>query len=100
VQHAADLELLRQCTELGIAYAPFFPLGGGINPIDAARVEKVAARHGATNAQVALAWLFAISPVMLAIPGTGTPDHLEENIAAAGLELTEEDLADLEGRTT
>jgi aryl-alcohol dehydrogenase-like predicted oxidoreductase len=98
VQHAADTELLRQCTELGVAYVPFFPLGGGITPIDAARVEKVAARHGATNAQVALAWLLATSPVMLAIPGTGSPAHLEENIAAAGLQLTEEDLTDLTGR--
>ena len=97
VQHADDRELLRQCTELGVAYAPFFPLGGGFSPIDAERVQKVAARHGATNAQVALAWLLAISPVMLAIPGTGVPEHLEENIAAAGLELTERDLADLAG---
>ncbi|GAB2866514.1 aldo/keto reductase [Actinoallomurus bryophytorum] len=97
VQHLDDRELLRQCAELGVAYAPFFPLGGGFSPIDAERVAKVAARHGATNAQVALAWLLAISPVMLAIPGTGSPEHLEENIAAAGLELTEEDLADLEG---
>ena len=97
VQNTADTELLRQCEELGVAYVPFFPLGGGVSPIDAGRVEKVAARHGATNAQVALAWLLAISPVMLAIPGTGVPEHLEENIAAAALELTDEDLADLVG---
>jgi aryl-alcohol dehydrogenase-like predicted oxidoreductase len=97
VQNTADTELLRQCEALGVAYVPFFPLGGGVSPIDAQRVEKVAARHGATNAQVALAWLLAISPVMLAIPGTGSPEHLEENIAAAGLELTEEDLTDLAG---
>jgi aryl-alcohol dehydrogenase-like predicted oxidoreductase len=95
VQNTADTELLRQCEELGVAYVPFFPLGGGISPIDAERVEKVASRHGATNAQVALAWLLAISPVMLAIPGTGVPEHLEENLAAAALKLSEEDLTDL-----
>jgi pyridoxine 4-dehydrogenase len=95
VHHPADAELLRQCEQLGVAYAPFFPLGGGDRPVDTARLEKVAAAHGATNAQVALAWLLATSPVMLAIPGTGSLEHLEENIAAADLQLTGEDLAGL-----
>ena len=80
-----------------MAYVPYFPLGGGDRPLDPARLEKVAARHGATSHQVALAWLLAASPVMLAIPGTGTPEHLEENVAAAGLRLTAGDLADLSG---
>jgi pyridoxine 4-dehydrogenase len=97
VHHAGDAELLRQCEELGVAYVPFFPLGGGDRPLEAERLGKVAARHGATTAQVALAWLLAISPVMLAIPGTGSPDHLEDNVAAAGLTLTDDDLADLAG---
>jgi aryl-alcohol dehydrogenase-like predicted oxidoreductase len=97
VHHPSDADLLRQCEELGVAYAPYFPLGGGDRPVDTARLEKVAARHGATNAQVALAWLLATSPVMLAIPGTGSPDHLEENIAAAGIRLTGEDLTELTG---
>ena len=97
VHHPGDAELLRQCERLGVAYAPFFPLGGGDRPVDAARLEKVAAAHGATNAQVSLAWLLATSPVMLAIPGTGSPEHLEENIAAAALTLTDEDLAELAG---
>jgi aryl-alcohol dehydrogenase-like predicted oxidoreductase len=97
VHHAADAELLRQCEELGVAYVPYFPLGGGDRPLEAERLGKVAARHGATTAQVALAWLLATSPVMLLIPGTGSPDHLEENVAAGGLTLTDDDLADLAG---
>ncbi|MCW2947183.1 MAG: aldo/keto reductase [Actinoallomurus sp.] len=97
VQHPGDIELLRQCEELGVAYVPFFPLGGGDRPIDPARLEKVAARHQATISQVALAWLLGTSPVMLAIPGTGSLDHLEENVAAAGLELTGADVQELAG---
>jgi pyridoxine 4-dehydrogenase len=97
VQHGDDTGLLRECEELGVAFVPFFPLGGGDRPLDEARLAKVAARHDATARQVALAWLLAASPVMLAIPGTGTPAHLEENVAAASLALTDEDLADLAG---
>jgi aryl-alcohol dehydrogenase-like predicted oxidoreductase len=97
VHHADDAALLRECAELGVAYVPYFPLGGGDRPLDTARLEKVAARHGATSAQVALAWLLATSPILLAIPGTGSPEHLEENVAAADLTLSEQDLADLAG---
>lgn len=92
-----DAAVLAECERAGIAFVPFFPLGGGGNAIDEGRVDKVAARHGATVAQVALAWMLASSPVMLAIPGTGSLDHLEENMAAARLRLTAEDLAELEG---
>ena len=76
---------------------PFFPLGGGLDPIDTTRLEKIAAWHGATVQQVALAALLAASPVMLPIPGTGSLAHLEENVAAAGLRLTSEDIASLGG---
>lgn len=89
-----DAELLEICEREHIAYAPYFPLGGFGIPDDA-RVGAVAARHGATVPQVLLAGLLALSPVMLAIPGTGSPDHLEENMAAAGLALTADDLAAL-----
>jgi pyridoxine 4-dehydrogenase len=91
-----DTELLSICERDGIAYAPYFPLGGFGIPDDA-RVKGVAARHGATVPQVLLAGLLALSPVMLAIPGTGSPAHLEENMAAAGLDLTADDLAELRG---
>jgi aryl-alcohol dehydrogenase-like predicted oxidoreductase len=95
LQHRDDAELLARCEATGTAYVPFFPLGGGGTPIDPSRCEKVAERHRATTAQVALAWLLATSPVTLAIPGTGSLEHLEENVAAAAIHLTEEDLADL-----
>jgi aryl-alcohol dehydrogenase-like predicted oxidoreductase len=94
VTRPQDTELLEACEREHIAYAPYFPLGGFGIPDDA-RVSAIAARHGATVPQVLLAGLLALSPVMLAIPGTGSPDHLEENTAAADLALTSEDLADL-----
>jgi len=89
-----DAELLAACEELGIAFVPYHPVGGG-GEFDDERLAKVAARHGASVSQIGLAWLLAFSPVMLAIPGTGSLSHLEENTAAAEFTLTEEDLADL-----
>ena len=97
VHHRDDAALLDLCGRSGAAFVPFFPLGGGHRPVDGARVAKVADGHGATSAQVALAWLLATAPHVLAIPGTGSPDHLEENMAAAGVRLTDEDLAALAG---
>ncbi|QFG20579.1 aldo/keto reductase [Actinomadura sp. WMMB 499] len=91
-----DAAMLAECEAAGIACVPYFPLGGFGIPDDA-RVARVAERHGATPAQILLAGLLALSPVMLAIPGTGSLEHLEENIAAAGLRLTAEDLAELSG---
>ncbi|MER6581970.1 oxidoreductase [Nonomuraea sp. NPDC001023] len=92
-----DDPLVDACAEAGIAYVPFFPVGG-FQPLTAQRLDAVAARHGATVPQVALAWLLARSPNILLIPGTGSLAHLEENVAAASLKLTEEDLADLAGQ--
>lgn len=89
-----DDPLVDSCAEAGIAYVPFFPVGG-YEPLAADHLNAVAARHGATVPQVALAWLLARSPNVLLIPGTGSPAHLEENMAAADLRLTLEDLADL-----
>ncbi|UUU21501.1 oxidoreductase [Streptomyces sp. DSM 40750] len=96
--HAAkrdDTELLAACEEAGIAYVPFFPLGGGLSDLNGDRITKVADRHDATVPQIALAWLLASSPVTLAIPGTGSLAHLEENTAAGSIVLTLEDLSDL-----
>ncbi|MER7779138.1 aldo/keto reductase [Streptomyces sp. NPDC096191] len=90
-----DTEVLAACEEAGIAYVPFFPLGGGLSDLGGARIAEVAARHGATVPQIALAWLLASSPVTLAIPGTGSLSHLEENTAAGSIVLTPRDLADL-----
>ncbi|MGW0909655.1 oxidoreductase [Streptomyces sp. NPDC002853] len=97
VHRADDVAVLARCEEHGIAYVPFFPLGGGFDPIEHGRLADVAKRHDATTAQVALAWLLASSPNMLAIPGTGSPAHLTENLAAAGLRLDAADLAELRG---
>jgi pyridoxine 4-dehydrogenase len=95
IQYAEDVALRDHCADLGIAYVPYFPIGGGQHPLDLARLEKIAARRGGTARQVALAWLLTGSPATLAIPGTGDLAHLEENLAAARLALTEQDLADL-----
>lgn len=89
-----DDPLVDACAEAGIAYVPFFPVGG-FQPVTAERLDAVAARHGATVPQVALAWLLARSPNILLIPGTGSPAHLEENIAAGELRLSAEDIAEL-----
>ena len=97
VHATADAALLAECTRSGTAFVPFFPLGGGLDPTDTTQLERTAARHGATVQQVALAALLAAAPVMLPIPGTGSLAHLEENVAAASLRLTPDDIASLAG---
>ncbi|MET8677590.1 oxidoreductase [Streptomyces sp. NPDC004647] len=89
-----DDPLIDTCAKAGIAYVPFFPVGG-FQPIMAERLDTVAAHHRVTVPQVALAWLLARSPNILPIPGTGSLDHLEENIAASALKLSAEDIAEL-----
>ncbi|MFD1540379.1 oxidoreductase [Nonomuraea guangzhouensis] len=91
-----DDPLVDACAAAGIAYVPFFPVGG-FQPLTAERLDAVAARHSATVPQVALAWLLARSPNILLIPGTGSLAHLEENIAAGALKLSAEDIAELVG---
>lgn len=92
-----EVAVLDACTADGIAFAPFFPLGGGRSDLNDTRLIRVAARHNATVSQIALAWLLALSPATLAIPGTGSLAHLEENIAAGSITLTPEDFADVIG---
>ncbi|GHC56642.1 oxidoreductase [Streptomyces flavofungini] len=86
--------MIASCARQAIAFVPFFPLGGAGAP-HIAGLRAVADRHGATAAQVTLAWSLAVSPAMLAIPGTSSLAHLEENAAAAGLRLDAADLAAL-----
>jgi aryl-alcohol dehydrogenase-like predicted oxidoreductase len=87
-------EVLKACERLGIAFLPWYPLGAG-SALKASRVKKISTKIHATPAQVALAWLLAKSPVILPIPGTASIAHLEENVAAAKLQLSAEDLAAL-----
>lgn len=87
-------DVLQACAELGIAFLPWYPLGAGA-ALRSQRVKNVAARRGATPAQVALAWLLTHSPAMLPIPGTGNLAHLEENAGAARLALSPQDLQEL-----
>ena len=94
--HRADDALIDALAADGIAYVPFFPLGG-FSPLQSSRLDAVAARLDATPMQVALAWLLRRSPNILLIPGTSSVGHLCENLAAASLELPEEALAVLNG---
>jgi aryl-alcohol dehydrogenase-like predicted oxidoreductase len=93
-----DAELLRVCGEREIAFVPFFAIAGqrreaGAVAEHAPEVSAVARRHGVTEQQVRLAWTLHQGPHVLAIPGTGSVAHLDENVAAAALRLDERDLA-------
>jgi aryl-alcohol dehydrogenase-like predicted oxidoreductase len=94
-----DVEVLERCTADGIAYVPFFPLGSAFPSLpkvtDQPAVQAVASRLAAQPSQVGLAWLLARADNVLLIPGTSSVAHLEENMRAADLELSEEDLAEL-----
>jgi pyridoxine 4-dehydrogenase len=94
-----DDELLRLCGEHGVAFVPWFAVASGQAGETGVeeRVAAVAKRHDATSAQVRLAWTLAQGEHVLAIPGTGNPDHLAQNVAAAQLRLTADDLAELDG---
>jgi pyridoxine 4-dehydrogenase len=87
-------EVLKKCEHDGLAFIPWFPLDAGGMSEDV--IEEVARRHDATPMQVALVWLLQHSPATLPIPGTSKASHLEENVAAAALELSDDDLARLE----
>ena len=89
-------DVVRYCEAEGIGFIPWFPLAAGKLAEPGGPVARIAEAHGATTGQVALAWLLQRSPVMLPIPGTGSVEHLEENVAAAELELTEEQVAELD----
>jgi len=85
-------KVLEMCTKRGIAFMPFFPLGVGAHAKPSAALAAAAERHRATPSQIALAWLLARSPVMLPIPGTSRPEHLEENWAARSIHLEPEEV--------
>nr|MDP9466172.1 aldo/keto reductase [Actinomycetota bacterium] len=84
-------DVLQYCEAEGIAFIPWFPVAAGELARPGGLLDEIAGAHSATHAQLALAWLLRRSPVMLPIPGTGSVAHLEENCAAAGVELTDEE---------
>lgn len=96
IAHRADDAMIDALAHDGIAYVPFFPLGG-FTPLQSSTLSDVAASLGATPMQVALAWLLQRSPNILLIPGTSSVAHLRENMAAEKLHLSEEVLSTLDG---
>jgi pyridoxine 4-dehydrogenase len=89
-------DVLEYCRRESIAFIPWFPLAAGRLAEQGTLLDRVAKRVGATAAQVALAWVLEHSSVMLPIPGTSKVKHLEENVAATNVELTEEDFSQLD----
>jgi aryl-alcohol dehydrogenase-like predicted oxidoreductase len=90
-----DEDVLEECEREGIAFIPWFPLSTGKLATRDGPLAHIAERHHATPAQIALAWLLHRSPVMLPIPGTASVKHLEENVGAAGLELSRDETQEL-----
>jgi len=94
-------DVLRACGAQGIAFVPFFAVAGegatkGASGTDSEEIQAIARAHGATAAQVRLAWTLHRGPHVLAIPGTGNPDHLVQNVAAGALRLSPDELATLD----
>jgi aryl-alcohol dehydrogenase-like predicted oxidoreductase len=88
-------DVLDYCEQQGIGFIPWFPLASGSLARPGSVLENISKRHGASPSQIALAWLLRRSPVMLPIPGTGKVKHLEENVAAAGVSLSDTDFTEL-----
>lgn len=95
VAQRRDDALVDELAKEGIAYVPYFPLGG-FTPLQSSALDRVAAAVGATPMQVALAWLLQRSPNLLLIPGTSSVAHLRENLAARDLALTPSMIAELD----
>ncbi len=89
-------DVLDYCEAENIGFIPWFPLAAGSLAREGSVMDSVAKKLGASPSQVALAWVLKRSPVMLPIPGTSSAEHLEENVAAAGLELSDEDFSALD----
>ncbi|NBB12291.1 aldo/keto reductase family oxidoreductase [Pseudomonas sp. SLFW] len=95
LSHRADEQLIAELAQQGIAYVPFFPMGG-FSPLQSDVLASVAQRIGASQLNVALAWLLQRSPNILLIPGTSSVAHLRENLGAAELRLPSELLTELD----
>jgi pyridoxine 4-dehydrogenase len=89
--------VLEHCAAHGIGFIPWFPLAAGDLTKPGSTLDSIARQHRATPGQIALAWVLRRSPVMLPIPGTSKQSHLEENVAAAAIELSDAEFAALDG---
>jgi pyridoxine 4-dehydrogenase len=89
-------DVLAHCERQGIGFIPWFPLGAGELAQPGSAIDKIAKRHGGTVSQIVLAWTLRKSPVILPIPGTSRVDHLEENVAAARIVLTDAEMSVLD----
>ncbi len=91
-----DEDVLETCMRDGLVFLPWAPVASGNLARPGGPLDQAASRHGVTQSQIALAWLLHRSPVMLPIPGTSSVAHLEENVAAAAIKLTDEEFAALD----
>jgi pyridoxine 4-dehydrogenase len=92
----ASGDVLEHCEKLGIIFIPWWPLSAGSLAEPGGPVDQIASTHDASPGQVALAWLLVRSPLMLPIPGTSSVEHLEENVAAGALKLSDDEIAQLD----
>jgi pyridoxine 4-dehydrogenase len=92
----ASEEALDHCEKNAIGFIPWAPLDAGASARPGSALDAIARKHKATPGQIALAWLLKRSPVMLPIPGTGKVAHLEENVGAAAIKLTDDEFATLD----
>ena len=90
--------MLDQCAKEGIGFIPWYPLAAGDLAKPGGVLDELARKHRATPSQLALAWLLKRSPVMLPIPGTGKVAHLEENVAAASITLSDDEFRTLDAQ--
>jgi aryl-alcohol dehydrogenase-like predicted oxidoreductase len=90
-------DVLQYCEKNNLAFIPWFPVAAGKLTQPGGSLDRAAKKHGATVGQLSIAWLLHHSPVMLPIPGTSSLAHLEENMKAAELNLSDSDWAEIEG---
>jgi pyridoxine 4-dehydrogenase len=89
-------DVLEYCEKNGLAFIPWFPVASGKLAAPGGKLDEISKRHGAAVSQLSLAWLLHRSPVMLPIPGTSSVAHLEENLKAAEIELSDAEMKEIE----
>ena len=89
-------DVVDYCEQNNIAFIPWYPVAAGKLAQPGGKLDEAAKKHGATVSQLSIAWLLHRSPVILPIPGTSSVAHLEENVAAAGVELSDAEWAEIE----